>query len=626
MEEIPRPLLVYDGDCGFCRRWIERWRRITGDAIDYAPFQVVAFKFPEIGWERFRASVVLIRPDGTFFTGAEAVFRSLAHGPGGGFWLSAYRHVPGFAWISEAGYHFVSGHRDFLARPTNWILGEPAALGSRVSCWLFLRALAVVYIAAFASLAVQITGLAGHHGILPIDRYLPAVSHAFGAQRYWLVPTLSWWNAGDGFLRFQCVAGVIAGILLLAGFAPILMLALLWVLYLSVSTAGQEFLWFQWDILLLEAGFLAIFLAPPVWWSRPGRDRPPPTGAIFLIRWLLFRLMFCSFVVKLASGDPTWRHLTALQFHYETQPLPPWTAWYMFRLPRWFHTIETFVTLVDEGIVPLLILGTRRVRAGAAFVLLSLQIVIILTGNYGFFNLLTMALCLPLLDDGYLPGWLRRLGEAERPAEPGRRARRGVWRPRRHPALPRRVVFTGLFLLSLVPVLGAFTGTEGTLPMLGGAYRLISPLHLVNGYGLFAVMTTTRNEIVIEGSDDGSTWKPYEFRWKPGNVKRNPEFMTPHMPRLDWQMWFAALALDRPQPWLLSLCARLLEGSQPVLGLLKLNPFPNAPPRFVRARVYDYQFTDPAERRETGAWWKRQLEGEYLPALTLRNGVLSRAD
>jgi predicted DCC family thiol-disulfide oxidoreductase YuxK len=612
----PRPLLLFDGACGFCRQWIERWRRLTGAGVDYAPYQAEAGRFPEVSRERFAEAVHLIQPDGRVTRGAEAVFRALAAPSGRGWILSLYEHVPGFAPASEACYRFVARHRPLFTRLTRWVWGDHVTPpGERVTSWLFLRALGIVYGFAFISLWVQISGLVGSAGILPVRELLSALGAQAGRERYWFAPTVAWLAAGDGALSGYCAAGSVLSALLTLGIAPRLCLAGLWVLYLSLATACGEFLWFQWDGLLLEAGFLAVFLAPWRLWSRPGTDPPPSRGALRLLRWLLFRLMFSSAVVKLASGDPTWRTLTALGYHYETQPLPPWTAWYAGQLPAWTARVSTAGVLLTEGLVPFLIFAPRRIRFVGAGVLAGLQILILITGNYAFFNWLALALCLLLLDDAVWPGGLR--GRLAGPAAGPVPTAWGVW--------IARPTLVALFLLSWVPLAGAFGGGSAGREPLQAAYRAVLPFRLTNHYGLFAVMTTERREIIIEGSDDGGIWKPYEFRYKPGAVSRRPAFVAPHQPRLDWQMWFAALGDYRGNPWFLSFCQRLLEGSKPVLGLLRTNPFPRAPPRLLRAVVYEYRFTDPATRRATGAWWRRTPRGLYCPVLTLQNGRLMAA-
>ncbi len=488
----------------------------------------------------------------------------------------------------------------------------------RLAGWLFLRLLGAVYLVAFASLWVQVDGLLGSRGILPAVRYLATATRMLGPERYRLLPTLFWLGSGDGALHAACAAGVVLSLLVLAGVVEVPALAGLWVLYLSLVTVGRDFLSFQWDALLLETGALAVFLPRPSWRARRtplARARPPRPLALLLLWWLLFRLMFSSGAVKLASGDAAWRSLDALKYHYQTQPLPSWIGWFADQLPGGFQVASAVVMFVIELVVPWLILGTRRSRRIAFVPLVALQLLIAATGNYGFFNLLTVALCLLLLDDAVwsrLGRWGRRLagrlGPPEDGAAPGRRAW-GRW-----VAAPFVAV---VLLVSLVEVTGA-TGLPSPWPRpVYALRRAISPLRSVNGYGLFAVMTTERPEIVVEGSDDGTTWRAYGFRWKPGPLDRRPRFCEPHMPRLDWQMWFAALGGNPARdPWFVAFLTRLAEGSPPVLGLLAENPFPDAPPRFLRARLYDYRFTDLETLRNTGRWWRREDLGPYLQAVT----------
>jgi len=482
--------------------------------------------------------------------------------------------------------------------------------------WLFLRALGLIYLFAFGSLALQIIGLVGSDGILPAGDFLHGIAGVYPApDRYLLLPTLAWINSGDAFLHFLCIGGVILALLLIFDIAAMPVLALLWVFYLSVVNIGQDFLAFQWDILLLEVGFLAIFLAPFHLLPRVSRQRAPSRVVIWLFRWLLFRLMFSSGVVKLASGDPNWRNLTALSYHYWTQPLPTPLAWLMAQLPLWFMQLSTAFTFVVELIVPFLFFMPRRIRFVGALLTLALQILILLTGNYTFFNWLTLALCILLFDDDALRRFfprrfLRWLGDVRQ----------------RAPSLAKRLIVVPLALvlvfvsaLRMINLLDARISPSDLPPIFAQVYDRVSGLYLTNGYGLFAVMTTTRPEIILEGSRDGQTWLPYEFPYKAGDVNRLPAYVAPYQPRLDWQMWFAALGDYSSNPWFVSLVHRLLQGSPDVLALLATNPFPDAPPTYIRAQLYQYQFTDFAEHSSTGAWWKRQMVGTYLPPLSLAN-------
>jgi len=618
---LEKPLLVYDGTCGFCKRWIARWRRDLGDRVEVAPSQEVASRFPEIPPSAFAEAVHLIEPDGTRSRGAEAVFRALAMAPGHGAWLWAYQTVPGFRAASEAGYRLVAGHRPFFSRVTDWLWGEHVVPpGESVTAWIYVKLLAVVFGIAFVSLGVQIQGLVESQGILPVSTTLRAVAAQTGPglSRYAQFPTLCWLSSADGFLSGLCAAGVALSAALALGWAPVACLLLLWGLYLSLSTVCPEFLWFQWDGLLLEAAFIAMFLAPWGLRSRPRGDGFPARGAVRTSRWLLFRLLFASAAVKLTSGDPSWRDLTALRYHYETQPLPTWLGWYAHQMPVWFQRVSTGVTFLVEGLVPLLIFAPRRVRFAGAGIIAGHQLLIAATGNYGFFNVLTLALCVLLLDDGIWPrAWVERLrGSGHRSDS----LRGDGW-----PSWIRRPVLVSVFLLSLVPLCQAVGAPVSWLGPFPRAYLLAEPFRTVNGYGLFAVMTKERPEIQIEGSRDGIDWKVYEFRYKPGDPSKRPGFVAPHQPRLDWQMWFAALSDYRNEPWLLRFCERLLRNSAPVLRLLRSNPFAEAPPRYIRAVVYRYHFTDSATRRATGAWWRRERLGLYAPVLTLQDGALAVA-
>jgi hypothetical protein len=320
--------------------------------------------------------------------------------------------------------------------------------------------------------------------------------------------------------------------------------------------------------------------------------------------------------------------LTALTFHYETQPLPTWIGWYAHQLPLWAQKASAATMFGIELFVPLLIFASRRLRRFACLALVFLQVLILLTGNYCFFNLLTLALCVLLLDDAALrallptslSGALALSGRASsRPQiSPADGAREDVRPSVRKWPIQFTVPLAAIAIVtSLLQFSMAFRLHVPWPRPLVATYGWLEPFRSFNSYGLFAVMTTARPEIIIEGSENGFTWRAYEFKYKPGDVKRRPGFVAPHQPRLDWQMWFAALSSYRQNPWIVDFCVRLLQGSRPVLGLLERNPFPNAPPRYIRAMVYDYRFTDFATRRKTGAWWHRQEKGEYLPAFSL---------
>ena len=480
--------------------------------------------------------------------------------------------------------------------------------------WMFLRALALVYLAAFVSLGVQIQGLIGPQGILPAGSFLDAVRSQTGAERYYLLPTLLWLGAGARALDVVWASGAVVSVLLLLDRWPRASAFAAWALYLSLASVGQDFLSFQWDALLLEAGLIAVVVAPAGIRPAAAAQGRIPALFVILIWWLLFRLTFESGVVKLTSGDPTWRGLTALDYHYWTQPLPTWTAWYADRLPEAIKKLSVLLTLLLEIAVPPLIFCGRRLRHAACAGIVGLQLLILGTGNYTFFNLLTIALALTLLDDAV---WGRVLPARLVGALSGSGLAAGTARA----AGPVGAASASALLLLGGITLGETVMPRGRLPgVLQAPLRLVAPFRSVNGYGLFRVMTTSREEIVIEGSDDGATWNAYEFKYKPGDPRRRPGFVEPHQPRLDWQMWFAALSRFDAEPWFQAFLARLLEGSPPVLDLLARNPFPDHPPRYIRALLYDYRFTSALERRRTGAWWTRRLVGAYSPTVSLRAG------
>src|SRR6516162_11346211 len=550
----PRPLMIWDGECHFCRRWIERWREITGDQVNYETSQRVGDRFPEVLSEQFLRSVVLIAPDGAVFCGAEAVFRSLQCRASKKWMAWSYYHVPGFAPVSEAFYRFVSLNRRFASAMTRLLWGNdvrpPTYFAARR--W-FLRALGLIFLIAFVSLWVQIAGLIGSNGITPVSEFLSAARQQLDDRALSILPTLCWFNSSDAFLHFLCGSGAVFSVLLICGIAPAWSLVALVTFYLSLTIAGQTFLSFQWDILLVETGFLAILLAPwRLWWTRKNEPRISRAG-IFLLKLLLFKLILMSGAVKLTSGDDCWWDLRALDYHYWSQPLPNVIAWWADQHPEWFKEFSVAFCLVVELIVPFLIWSPRRLRLLACSLLIFLQLAIAATGNYNFFNLLTIALCMLLIDDA-------------------------VFRRKSPPVTDHCCKFVDRLSICVATI-----------------------------------------EIIIEGSADGIDWQSYEFKWKPGGVKRAPGWCAPHQLRLDWQMWFAALGSYRQNPWFVQTVIALLHGKPRVAALFEENPFPESPPRYIRATLYRYRFTSAEEHRQTGAWWKRQALGEYLPSVSLED-------
>jgi len=449
------------------------------------------------------------------------------------------------------------------------------------------------------------------------------------------LPTLCWFDSSNAFLHFLCGGGVVLSLLLIFGIAPALLLATLFVFYLSLAIAGQVFLNFQWDVLLLETGFLSIFLAPwrlwprdLIWWpgaASPATAAPVSRAGLFLLKFLLFKLMVMSAVVKLTSGDDSWgwlnqsfhwSALTALDYHYWSQPLPTVFAWWADKSPEWFKHFSVAFCLAVEIIVPFFIWAPRRPRLMAAGLIIFLQIIIALTGNYCFFNLLTIALCLLLIDDAAIGTSRRDIPAPINGAPNASPARIGRALPKQLGRYAALAVIVATVPINTWLVFSALKPQSRPPGWLAKFYEQLEAFRIVNGYGLFRVMTKDRGEIVIEGSTDGVEWLPYEFKWKPGNVKRAPGWCAPHQPRLDWQMWFAALEAPEQNPWLVGLIVRLLEGSRDVTGLLAHDPFPDKPPHYIRAMFYRYRFTTLEERRQTGAWWKRQELREYLPTIS----------
>jgi predicted DCC family thiol-disulfide oxidoreductase YuxK len=592
-----RPLLIYDGDCGFCGYWARYWRKLTGESVDYRPYQQVLAQYPTISEAEFQRAVQFIAPDGRRASGAEASFLTLAHARGKGFWLALYRRLPGFAPVSELAYAFIAKRRSGFYRVSLMLWGrnyEPPRY--TLVSFLFLRLFGLVTLCAFVSFAVQAQGLIGSHGILPLHELADALAARFGPERFVLMPMVFWLNDSDLAISAVCWAGVGLSLLLVLNLLPRLSLVLIYALYLSLLYAGQTFMTFQWDTFLLETAVVALLMSLR------------PTTGVWLSRWLLFRFIFMSGVVKLISGDPNWWNLSALSYHFLTQPLPTPLAWYAAQLPACVLKSATGAMFFVELILPFLIFCPRRLRFASAFGIFTLQSCILATGNYNWFNLQTMLLCLALFDDAALrrisPARLLELVQAR--AEPQA--------PQRAVTIVINVVAVLMVFLSLVQMDERFGGSPPR-PALA-IDDLFAPFHIVSPYGLFSVMTTTRDEIIVEGSDDGVQWREYEFRYKPGDVERRPPWNIPHQPRLDWQMWFAALDDEQRVPWFSRFLERLLENEPSVMALLERNPFPDKPPTYVRAELYDYTYAGNDDH--AGRWWNRRLAGLYFPKARLK--------
>jgi len=580
--------LVFDGECGFCRYSVEYARAVTQGQVEYRPYQEVASEYSDVATQEFVASIQLFHK-GQRYSGAEAAFRTLALG-GLGFWHVLYRYLPGFAICSEWLYRFVAAHRIGSLVIAKALFGSslrPARF-EQTADWLY-RGVMLIALLALSSLWWQIEALIGENGILPVADFLGAVREQLGRDGYWQVPTLLWISASDAFLHGLCGLGLVACCAGIAGRARVTTALLVYAVYLSLFYGGQIFMGYQWDLLLIECLLLSALLAAHRTWG------------IWLFRLLLFRFMLLSGAVKLLSDDSTWADASALAYHFETQPLPTPLAWFAHHLPSTILKAGVHANFLIELVFPFFIFLPRNPRlvAGCGFVLL--QLLILLTGSYNFFNLLTIVACLALLDDRLL----RRLPHL-----------RGV-QPRRS----SRYLVTGfgclITVLGLLVVLDSVTRSRAPRELL----EVFEPARAVNHYGLFAVMTTQRDELVIEGSLDGANWRAYAFPFKPGDVAGRPRVATPHQPRLDWQMWFAALTTLERTPWMYGFASALLRAEPSVLALLE-DPFAGDSPAFVRVVSYRYRFTTPEERSSNGDWWIRERIGLWSPEMRLRAHVI----
>ncbi len=609
-----KPLLIFDGDCGFCKRWIKRWKTITGDSVTYSEYQIVSAGYPEIDRRQFEKSVVFIDTLGNILLGAEAVYASIAVNSKKRWLLEMYRRITLFRFVSDFGYGLIAQNRMFFSRLEKFFFESYEPNSHALIANIFFKLLGLIYVIAFISAGIQMTGLAGQAGILPIIERLQLATERFGNDAQSIFPTLSWWNTSDAWLEWQCWIGATAGMLVFFGWTSAVGLTLCFIFYLSICVAGGVFYNFQWDALLLEVGFLSIIAT--TLYSGVGDKQRFSKLWVFLFRWLAFRLIFGSGFVKLASLDPVWRDLTALVTHYETQPLPNVLAWYVHQFPLWFHKLSCLFMFAIELGIPFFFFGTRKMRLFAFNAVVLLMLMIMLTGNYCFFNLLTLIICLFLLDDMYLPNWLKHWGQNRR-----QRALDIQF------GLISKLIKAAVAIIILIMTLMAF------LPQLGiklewpdeliAAQKGLGSFRIFNRYGLFADMTTERPEISIEGSMDAINWMPYEFHFKPQNLKVMPQINIPYQPRLDWQMWFAALGSIRYNPWILSLAEMILNDSKEVPGLFKHLPF-DGPPKYIRLMRSSYRFTDLATRRQTGRWWSRSESRPYSTIMTLNaNGRLS---
>ena len=476
------------------------------------------------------------------------------------------------------------------------LFSRPFAIAEdyRIASWLFLKVLAVIYFAAFLSIAVQITGLAGPDGILPLEEYLTLAFQQRGYQAFIYLPTVFWIDSGNLALQLVAYAGCLFSVLLFFGYWRTTMLVMMFICYLSLFHAGQMFMTFQWDTLLLEAGFLAIFLTSG-----------PSQLVIFLYHWLLFRLRFMSGVSKITSGDPVWADLTTLKYYFETQPLPHTGAWYFHQLPDWLLQAGVVFTFFTELIVPFFIFLPRRFRITAAMITIAMQLMIIASSNHNWINILTIALCLFLLDDRLLRKVLPDVFLPDGIATP---IDNGSLRQKRIYVLP---VFAILILISSITVFLRYFPDLTFPATIRQATVMVRTWGIGHDFHVFPTMQTERHELQIEGSNDGVEWKAYQFKYKPGPLDQRPVFNIPHQPRLDWMIWFVPPQFPEFMYWFDRFMIKLEQGSSDVIDLLAYNPFPQAPPKYIRVQVFQYKFTDFKERRETGNWWKYEYLGQF---------------
>ena len=508
-----------------------------------------------------------------------------------------------------------------------WIFDSKQGAADRlIPRWIFLRALGLIYFSAFYPLVFQIKGLIGPGGILPANVYLEAVEHSFGGIKFWFAPTLLWISSGPHMLMALCIVGMIASLVLVFNVWPRGMLVLCLLCFLSFVSAAQDFSSYQSDGMLLEAGFISIFFAPSGFRPRWGAHSPPSRASLFLLQWEWFRIYFESGLVKLVSGDPEWRNLTAMDEYYQNNPLPTWVGWYLQHLPHWFHWASALGTLVMELALVWMMFLTRRVRVLCFFITSLWQLGVILSANYTFLNYLVLSLGFLLLDDKLLAPLL---GKRFQPALAGKLS--SISESADSEQGHKRYVHVFKVSVSTIVLSWIFYTTTVELiwilwpraPFPKIPITVLEPFRIANRYGLFAVMTRGQYEIEFQGSNDGENWVAYPFRDKPQALNEAPGIYAPYQPRFEWNLWFAALGTWRDNMLVVSAEERLLNNDRDVLQLFRGNPFAKAPPEQVRAVLWQYWFTSMAEKQATGNWWKRRYLGTYAPTLTLgKNGEL----
>jgi hypothetical protein len=488
---------------------------------------------------------------------------------------------------------------------------EEDILSSPPTYWLtrfmILRLLGVIYAIAFLVAINQIVPLIGLDGLLPLDIYLTKISAALGSDTngFMRLPSLFWFGHSDTALLTVAWLGFLLSCVVVAGYANAILLSVLWFLYMSIVHVGQEWYGYGWEIQLTETGFLAIFLCPLLD-LRPFPRYAPPFPIIVLFRWLIFRIMLGAGLIKL-RGDEIWRNATALYYHFETQPIPgPLSRWFHF-LPRAVLKTGVWFNHLGELIAPLFVFGPRLARHIAGVVIVLFQLNIILSGNLSFLNWLTIIPALACLDDGFwskiLPGSLVRKAEAAaNNVEESKPMRTTAW-----------VVTAIIALLSIRPAINMLSPGQ----IMNTSF---DPFDLVNTYGAFGTVGKERMNVVFEGtnendSTDRATWKPYIYKGLPVLLDKRPPQIAPYQLRLDWQMWFASMSSPDEYPWTINLVWKLLHNDPKTVGLFAANPFPDKPPRYIRAVLYRYKFAQPGNPH--GLYWNREQVGPWLPAMSV---------
>lgn len=623
-------LLVYDGDCGFCKFWVKQAQKLTDDSVEYKAYQSLSLPYQGLSHDEFSESIYYFSAEKKY-SAAHAAFKLISKKYPFLLWL--YEVLTPFSFMSEALYKLVAKNRMFFSALTQFFVKTHE---EGTSSYL-LKAISFIYIISFASLLSQAQGLWGADGILPIANYLQSLANSFDGsivKLYSLFPSVYWLNSSDAFITGSLVFALLSSTLALFSIFPILNFVISYVIYFSLVLVGGSFMSFQWDILLLETSFLVLIWNVLRCFFR--NSNFINSLMLLLVNFLVFKLMFMSGLVKISSGDPNWASFSALKYHYETQPLPNPVSFLMQQLPAWLQQLSTVLMFFIELILPFFIFFNMRLRRFAALLLIMLQLVILLTGNYGFFNLLAIILCLTLYDDSVHKFLAEKLH----------------MRALRLSALSSALIIkisifimVSIFIwINSVIILRSFPVArfrQLSLPSsLLDLHTNLIRYKIASSYGLFAVMTTKRYEIIIQGcsencedqSPSSENWKTYEFHYKPGDINQLPVQVAPHQPRLDWQMWFAALSrYDSPRNrWFVSFMEKLLKGSKPVTRLLKADPFKGSAPKKIRALFYEYHFKDIFKPRnnqrlnphskyyEIGDIWTRELKSYYMPIIGLK--------